>query len=216
MKAHHQLFGLYTPTGSWVHRMPAGAKFAILTLTTLPVVLLRNPWLSVGLVTLAVAMLVASRIPLRRSLGVRPLFWVVVAVVVAYPLLFGRPVDALVTGANIVGAFYLGRVITMTTPAMDLVETLVRVARPLDWIGFSSERFGLAVMVMLRSVPYLVDSFSRVGESARARGIDRNLFARVTPVIVDAVSYATRTGEAMIARGLADDTTPEAGRTNAR
>lgn len=205
MKAHHQLFGLYTPTGSWVHRLSASWKFAILTLTTLPAVLLRNPWLSVALVALAVALLAASRIPLRRALGVRPLFWVVTAIVVAYPLLFGRPVDALVTGANIVGAFYLGRVITMTTPAMDLVETLVSIARPLDWVGLSSERFGLAVMVMLRSVPYLVDSFSRVGESARARGIDRNLFARVTPVIVDAVFYATRTGEAMVARGLGDD-----------
>ena len=205
MKAHHQLFGLYTPTGSAVHRLPAGWKFAILTLTTLPAVLLRDPWLSLGLVAVAVGLLAASRIPLRRSLGVRPLFWVVTLMIVAYPLLFGRPVDALVTGANIVGAFYLGRVITMTTPAMDLVDTLVTLACPLDWVGLSAEKFGLAVMVMLRSVPYLVDSFSRVGESARARGIERNLFARVTPVVVDAVAYATKTGEAMVARGLGDD-----------
>ena len=205
MKAHHQLFGLYTPADSWVHRLASGWKFAILTFTTLPAVLFRDPWLSLGLVAVAVGLLAASRIPLRRSLGVRPLFWVVTLMIVAYPLVFGRSVDALITGANIIGAFYLGRVITMTTPAMDLVDTLVTLARPLDWIGLSAERFGLAVMVMLRSVPYLVDSFTRVGESARARGIERNLFARVTPVVVDAVAYATRTGEAMIALGLGDD-----------
>lgn len=205
MKAHHQLFGLYFPTRSWVHRLPAAWKFAILTAATLPAVLLRHPWLSMGLVAVAVGLLVASRIPLRRSLGVRPLFWIITVVIVAYPLIFGRPIDALVTAANVVGAFYLGRVITMTTPAMDLVETLVTIARPLDWLGFSAEKFGLAVMVMLRSVPYLVDSFSRVGQSARARGIERNIFARVTPVVVDAVAYATRTGEAMVARGLGDE-----------
>lgn len=204
MKAHHQLFGLHTPTGSRVHRLPTWSKFLLVSATTLPAILLRIPWLSVAVLVLAVALLLAARLGWRRALGVHPMFWVLTAIIGLYPVVFGEPIDGFVSAANIVGAFYLGRVVTMTTPAIDLVETLVRLARPLDWVGLSSERFGLAAMVMLRSVPYLVDSFSRVGESVRARGIQRNVFARVTPVVVDAVAYAHRTGEAMVARGLGD------------
>ena len=204
MNAHHQLFGLHIPTGSWVHRLPAWVKLLVAALTTIPAVLLRDPWLSAGQFSLAVALLLASRVPWRRAFPLPWLVWMMVAMVSAYPLLFGEPIDALVTGLNLVGSMYLGRVITVTTPAMDLVDTLMRLAAPLNWVGIGAERFGMAAMIMLRSVPYLVDSATRVGQSARARGLQRHLFARVTPVVIDAVGYAHRTGEALVARGLGD------------
>lgn len=205
---HHQLFGVHTPTGSWVHRIPALPKLIAISLVILAAAWTRTVPAGLGLLVLAVVLLVASRVPWRRAFLISPMFLFVVAFVCSYPFFFGSRVQALVTACIIIGSLLLSRVITLTTPMMDLVDAMVWLARPLDWVGIGAERFGLAAMVMLRSVPYLADAFSRVGEAARARGIERNLFARVTPVVVDAVYYAQRTGEALGARGLGDAGTP--------
>jgi len=63
---------------------------------------------------------------------------------------------------------------------------------------------GLAVAIMVRSVPLLLDSFEQVRQAARARGRERNLFLLVTPVVVRAVGQAQATGAALAARGLGE------------
>ena len=107
--------------------------------------------------------------------------------------------------ANLLGCLYLSRALTMTRPAPVLVDALVSATKPLERLGFPSERFGLAVALMLRSIPYLVGLFGDVRTSARARGLERNWFALLTPAVVGAVAYAQRTGDALVARGLGDD-----------
>ena len=58
---------------------------------------------------------------------------------------------------------------------------------------------------MIRSVPYLIGSIDDARDAARARGRDRNPALLLTPVVVGAVAYAERTGEALHARGLPGD-----------
>ena len=59
---------------------------------------------------------------------------------------------------------------------------------------------------MVRSIPYLIGSVGDARDAARARGRSRNPALLLTPVVLGAVSYAQRTGEALHARGLpADD-----------
>lgn len=211
MIGHQQLFGQHLATGSWLHRRPALAKLMGMSTIVLVAVLARDVAASAGLLLLACALLVTTRVPLRRAFGIPPLFWGLLVLVIAYPVFFGDPRDAVITACTMVGALLMGRVVTLTTPALDLVDALVWLGRPLDWVGIGADRFGLAAMVMLRSVPYLADSFERVGQAHRARGLRRHPLARLTPVVVDGVSYATRTGEALIARGLGDEQPDEVG-----
>jgi biotin transport system permease protein len=63
---------------------------------------------------------------------------------------------------------------------------------------------GLAIAVMVRSVPLLLDTFDQVRQAAQARGRDRNLFALITPVVVRAVGQAQAVGAALAARGLGE------------
>ena len=204
MNAHHQLFGLHQPGTSWVHRLPAMVKFIGVTVVIGIGVLPRSVPFSLGLMAVAVLVLLSSGVNRRRAFVVPAVLWVMSALVAMHPLFFGNPWDALITVTNMIAALFMSRVLTRTTPAMDLVAALVTLARPLDWVGIGAERFGLTAMVMLRSVPYLADSFGRVSQAARARGLERNLYAQVTPVVVDAVHYAHRTADAMVARGLGD------------
>lgn len=209
MAAHDELFGQYLPSDSLVHRLPVGAKYAMVFGGTFPTLLANRWWLSLAALTVSVGVLLASRLPWRRTLSFGWGMAALIAIVVAYQVIVGAPLVGVMLAANLLACLYLGRALTMTTPAPVLVDALVAAGRPLDGplgrFGFSSERFGLAVGLMLRSIPYLVGLFDDVRNAARSRGLERNWFALVTPVIIGAVAYAQRTGDALVARGLNED-----------
>lgn len=131
-------------------------------------------------------------------------FWLVAAMLAVYQALIGRVDLAVVVVANLVTAVYASRLLTMTTPAAVLIDALVAALKPLRPLRVNAELVGLAIAIMFRSVPVLLDSFTQVREAARARGRERNLFALVTPVVVRAVGHAQATGAALAARGLGE------------
>lgn len=205
MNSHHQLFGRYVPGGSLVHRLPAGAKMLGLTLLTLVTLALQQPVASVSALALVLALLLASRLPLRTALWPG---WLVVVLAVglgAWHAVSGRPDLAALVVANLLSAVYGGRLLVLTTPVPAVVEAIGTFLRPLRVLGVNPDHVGLAVGIMLRSVPHLLGSFDEVGQAARARGQERNVIARVTPVVVHAVAYAQATGDALAARGLGDE-----------
>ncbi len=205
MQSHDRLFGLYLDTHSPLHRLSVGWKYLIVLGCTLTALVVGRWWLSLGLVGLAAALLLLARVPPRLAFWLGWGFSMMVLAIASYQFIVGQPLDGVMLGANLVGALWLTRVLTYTTPASVLIDALISVTTPLRRFGFPSERFGLAVAVMMRSIPYLVGSFSTVRDAARARGLERNWFARVTPVVVNAVAYAQRTGDALTARGLGDE-----------
>lgn len=198
------LFSLYVPGSSVLHRLGVGWKYLLLLVLTLPGLLLGQPAVSVGLLLASMLLLASCRAGLRRSWGLPMAMWLLVGVLAAYHVLVGRPDLAVVVTANLVTAVYASRLLTLTTPGPVLIDALVDGLRPLRRFGLNPEQVGLAIAVMLRSVPLLLDSFDQVRQAARARGRERNLFALVTPVVVRAVGQAQATGAALAARGLGD------------
>jgi biotin transport system permease protein len=150
------------------------------------------------------ALLASCRTGLRHAWTLPLALWVLVAVLAGYQVLVGRPDLAVVVGANLVTAVYASRLLTLTTPGPALIDALVAALRPFERIGVKSDLVGLAVAIMVRSVPLLLDSFDQVRQAARARGRERNLFLLVTPVVVRAVGQAQATGAALAARGLGE------------
>ena len=199
------LFGLYVPGMTWLHRLPAGIKLALMVAVSVVPLTLRELWLSLALLAAIMVLLAATRLPWRTCFALAPVLWVMVGLLFGYQLVWGTWAIGLMVGANLVLCVYAARVLTLTTPAPALLDALVVLARPVRWVGGSPERVGLAAALMIRSVPYLLGSFAEVRAAARARGLERNLWAQLTPVIVGAVAYAKATGEALAARGLTDE-----------
>lgn len=208
MRDRDPVFGRFIDTGSWIHRLPVGVKLLGVVVPSLVTLIAREWWLAVAVLAASVILLLASRIPPRYAFRVGWALGLMIAAIASYQFVFGDPWLGVTLAVNVLGCLYLSRLVTMTTPVPDLVEGLVAVTRPLDRVGFTSERFGLAVALMVRSVGYLVGSFADVQDAARARGQERNIFAQVSPVVIGAVGYARRTGEALQARGLGDDERP--------
>lgn len=205
MTAQHQLFGLYVPGDSWLHRLPVGVKFALMLGVSLVPLLVRELWLSVALLGVTAGLLALTRVGWRRCFGLAPALWVMAGLLLAYQVLWGTAMTGVMLVANLVLCLFAARILTLTTPAPVLLDGLVVAARPVRLVGGSPERVGLAVALMVRSIPFLFGSFSEVRNAARARGLERNLLAQLTPVVIGAVAYARATGEALAARGLGED-----------
>ncbi len=198
------LFGLYVPGHSVFHGMGAGGKYLMMIVLTLPAAALRQWPLGLVCLTISLGLLAACRIGLARAWRLPSMVWVLVAMLLGYHLLSGTPGRGVNAVAVFLTAIYVSRLLTTTTPGGALVDALIAGLRPLSFLGLSPERAGLAVAVMLRSIPVLLDSFGQVRQAAMARGREHRWFSLVTPVVIRAVGHAQATGAALAARGLGE------------
>lgn len=227
--AQRELFGFHRPGDSPVHRAPLGAKAAVMVVLSVLLVLpvpqllaaagvdrvLGLPvaaaaWLVPGILLLIVLGIGAAAGLRARSWweGTRPALWIL-AFLGAYHLVLGRPATAAEVILTVLCALLATRVLLETTPLPELLDGLVRVLGPLRRVGADPERVGLAVQIMLRTIPFLSGAVDGIREACAARGLRMTPLRVATPVVIAAVAHGQRTGEALAARGL-DSPAPSA------
>jgi biotin transport system permease protein len=200
----NQVFKLYVPGDSLPHRLGVGWKYLLMFVLVAVGVVFALWWLSLGLLAVAVGLVLLTRVrpgyALRLSWGI----WLLVALLAIYQVAVGQYFLAIAVPANLVTAVYAARMLTISTPEGVLVDALISASRVLRPFGGNPEKIGLAVGIMMRSIPMLFDSFAAVRQAALARGRNRSPFAVVAPVVVRAVGFAQDTGAALAARGLGE------------
>lgn len=206
MRGFGSTLGLYEPGRGFLYRTPLALKAGASLACAVAVVAWRSPPTTAVALVVALASLMAgahvtpARI-LRMLLPAAP----VLGVLALYQGIAQGWLRAFVVVGGITACLLAARALTLTTPTQVLLDGVVRVVRPFRAIGADPERFALALSIMLRSIPYLAGLFVDVREAARARGLERSPRVAVTPLVIGAVAYAHRTGEALAARGLGDD-----------
>lgn len=195
--------GVYVPGTSAFHRLGVGWKYVVLVVLAVPGMIIMRPVVSVTLLALALVCLAIARVGWRPFRLPWPLL-VMLAFLAVHQIFFGTWPAAIVIIGNILTALYASRLLMSTTPGADLIDALVAFVRPLRRIGLDPEKFALTVGLTIRSIPFLVGSFSEVRDALRARGRAGNPFRSVTPVVIRAVRYAQDTGESLAARGLGE------------
>lgn len=194
------VFGIFQPGDGWLFRLPVGWKYLILLAVTIPPLVAGTWWVTLVAVAVVLGLLRSSGITFRRALALGWVLWLVLAMLAGYHLVSLNPLGAIVHPGNILTAVLAARILTLTTPTPELIDALVAALRRIP--GVPEEKVALAVALMLRSIPYLVGSIDDARLAARARGLERNPALLLTPVMLGAVAYAERTGEALAARGL--------------
>lgn len=197
------LLGLYRPAGTWLHRLPAGAKMLGLLLASTVVVALRGPGPGVAALAIALGLVVWSGsvgVLLRALRGVL-LVAVLLASYTAWQQGWQRSVEL---STELVALVLLATVLTSTTPVDEVLDAVTRALRPLRRVGVDPGRVGLAFALVLRAVPTTLDLARETGDAARARGLERDPRARLVPLVIRTVAHARATGEALDARGIGD------------
>lgn len=197
-----ELFGSYSPGTSALHRAPLRAKGLGILAVTLAVVLAPSWVVPSALTLVLLAAGSAAGIGARQWWrGLAPALPVLVLLAVYHVLSTGaaQAADVVLT---IVVFLVVTRVLMHTTPLPELLDGVVWLCSPVRLVGADPERIGLAISLMLRSIPFIVGAVGELRDAVRARGLRPNPVRLVTPAVISTVAYAQRTGQALAARGF--------------
>ena len=196
--------GLYSPHATWLHRVPPGWKFGAVAAVSVALTFVRDPAAAVGALIMSLVLLASARVPVRGTLRALGPFAVLAAGIGLFQWWSRGWEAAVVTACTLTALVVLATVVTATTRTDRMLDALVRGARPLRRVGLDPEVLALAVALMLRTIPALVELVGEVRDAARARGLERSPRALLVPFALRTVARAHATGDALAARGILD------------
>lgn len=186
---------------SLLHRMPAGLKLVGLAILSFLIVPVESP--AVLAMALAAVVIVYAGFG-RRGLA-RILVWKSLApllvVVFLLQLWAASPEVAVASVLRIAVMVLIADLVTLSTRLQDMMDALAVPLRPLARFGVDPERVSLAVALVLRFVPVLMDSWRGREEAWRARSPRRPGLVLVGAFFSGALATADQVAEALEARG---------------
>lgn len=196
---------LTSPVETWAHPLPAGVKLAALALGTVMLFALKGPLpLALACAGVAGLYLTGGAIFARAGLRLlRPLAMFVV-IVGLWHLWTRDFTGGTVVILRMLTAVALANFVTMTTRLSDMIAVLQTLARPLGTLGLSPRRLAIAMALVIRFVPVMLDRLSQITEAWSARSPHRPRWRVMVPATLAALDDADRAAEALRARGGAD------------
>jgi len=194
---------LYVPGHSWLHRLPAGVKLALLAVLGAGLM-----WLS-DLIALQLALLVLIFLLAQADVGavqvwrqIRPMI-VLLALLAIYTSLMQTPAEALEMTLRLLSLMLSGVLVTLTTPLAAMMEVLERLLKPLEKLGLlKADRVALAFGLTLRLIPELSLQWNEIREAQAARGLRTSVLTLGVPMLMRTLRRAEEIAEAIDARSL--------------
>ncbi|MFS0886793.1 energy-coupling factor transporter transmembrane component T family protein [Aeromicrobium sp. 179-A 4D2 NHS] len=196
--------GMYQPGTSPLHRLSPGPKLVALLVLAIVVLALKGPWSGLAFVGVSLALAALGRLSLRSVARALRGFAIVAVMLLAFNAWQNGWPRAVEVVADLVALILAATVLTATTAVNDLLDTIVRSLAPFRRFGVDPQRVGLTFSLVLRAVPGTLELAAETRDAARARGLERSMRARTTPLVLRAVARARDTGDALHARGVLD------------
>ena len=193
---------LTSPVETWAHRWPAGVKLALLCLWTAALFQMSNPlWLAVAALALLAVIASCGGTFLTSALRLLRPLWPFVVIVGLWHLwlrdLSGGATILIRMGATIAAA----NLVTMTTRLSDMIAVITRLTAPLARIGLQPATLALAIALMIRFIPVMLQRLDQIRDAFRARSAGKAGWRILTPALLAALDDADRVAEALRARG---------------
>lgn len=202
----------YLSGSSLLHRLPAGVKLLALAALSVLLLPLGDPFL-LAMALAAVLMVYAGfgRPGLARILQWRSLLPLLAVIFLLQAWAGGLEVAA-ASVLRIAVMVLLADLVTLSTRLQDMMDALAVPLRPLARFGLDPEKLSLAVALVLRFVPVLLDTWRSREEAWRARSPRRPGLVLVGAFFSGALATADQVAEALDARGFGAPRSPPAAR----
>ncbi len=193
---------LTSPYKTPLHRLPAGAKLLTLIVVSTVVFSISNPWMLAGVLAVTAALYLTGGVGLL-GYGLRLLWplWPFVALIAAWHLWRGTPDIGVIALLRMFIAVMMANLVTMTTRLDAMIALITRVAGPLAWVGLPPQRLALAIALVIRFIPDMLQSMDRLALAWRARSYRRPRHRLLAPLTLSAIDTADHVAEALRARG---------------
>lgn len=184
------------------HDWRAGPKLLGLSLFTFAIFYLDGILASFGVTALvALAYLLAGRDFARQGLRMlRPMLYFVVIIMV-WHWVTDSVLDGVVIVLRLLAAIAAANLVTLTTRLEDMLDVIQRSLARLGLPRTARRRFALAIALVIRFTPVLVQKGAHLIEAWRARSVKRPGWRLVMPMALLAIDDAEHTAEALKARG---------------
>lgn len=196
------MISLTSPVETRAHGWPAGAKIGALCGATL--VLFGVDHIAWQAAFLA-GMLVLYGLPGRQFFGVGLArlkgLWPFIAVILLWHVVTRDLNEGALIMMRMLTAVGLANLVTMTTRLTDMMSVVRWLCAPLRAIGVNSYKIELAMALVIRFTPVLIDKGAMLAMAWRARAARRVGWRIVTPFAVLAIDDAEHVAEALRARG---------------
>ena len=91
--------------------------------------------------------------------------------------------------------------VTMTTSLNDMIDVLMRLLRPLNWIRISTKPVALTIALFIRFIPSLIERGITMHAALRARSRGKSGWRIVVPLTLSVLNDADHVADALRARG---------------
>lgn len=192
----------YLAAKTWLHRVSAGHKLLGLAVISIGFTQLTD-WRS--LLAAAVAVLALYLLTLlghwSRLRLYAPLLPLLVGIGALQAYASGWEL-ATASVARLVAMILLADLVTATTPMLAMMDALAPLLRPLRRIGIDENQVSLAVALVIRFMPVLLNEWTKRGEAWRARTGRRPPLRLLAPFTADVLRLADHVAEALESRGF--------------
>lgn len=194
---------LHVDGTGWLYRI--SPRFKLLTLMGFSIALFLTRDLAplVAATVLAAGVLSATRLPLRDiALRLRPVM-LTIFLVAAFSYLLLPVNDASVNLLRLTALALLATAVTITVSISQFMDEITLAAGPLERLGLlKAADIGLAVGLVVRFVPEIVNRYHAVRDAHRARGLPVRMATIVVPLVIMTLKDADAIADAIDARGF--------------
>lgn len=192
--------GLYLHRDSPVHAVPAGAKMLGLLAAGTGLLLFHSLSVVACALLATLGLYALARLRPREVAPVLRLAAFALGPLFALHALLSGWEPALEAVLRLAVLLLLATLVSLTTRASDMLESLERALRPLARFGLSPARLGLLLSLTLRFIPLLATWLGEVREAQRVRGLEHHPFAVLVPLLVRTLRTADTLADAIDAR----------------
>lgn len=194
---------LHVDADTWMHRLTPRVKLVTLAVLGLFLFLIDS------VTVLAVATIIGAGFYFRTGLRVgealrrlRPIL-ISIAVLALFTALVGPLHVAIVVALRLTALALFAATVTATTSTAAFIDVVTDLAMPLEKIGLlKAADIGLAVGLVVRFVPEILDRYRAIREAHEARGIKIRLATTLVPLIILTLRDADNIAAAIDARGI--------------
>ena len=196
------MLALTLPRRTWAHSVRAGWKLAALALASALLFPVDDLWvLSAALLAVVALHLVTGLDVFRYALWMMKPIVFFAAIIGVYHLATWDVAAGAAIVLRMLLLVALANFVTMTTALDSMIAVIEWLLRPLRRLGVNTRAIGLAIAMVIRFTPALVQKGSALIESWRARSAKRPGWRITIPVCLLALDDAEHVSEALRARG---------------
>lgn len=196
------MISLTSPVETRAHGWPAGLKLAGLAAATALLFWIKTP---LGLAAAFAAILALYALPgrafLRAGLSALRLVAPFAAILLIWQAFVGDVASGVAIALRMGAAVLAANLVTMVTPLEDLLDFLRWALTPLRRLGLPTHYVEIAIPLVLRFTPTLLERRHRLAEAWRARSTRRPGWRLFFPLTLSALDDADQVAEALKARG---------------